>query len=104
MSRKDKNTKVDTLKCFENSHISQRDMMHGDYTYLQTNAVTHIGDWKPITCLFVTNSRENFTNIFFSRPFIKPYAKVAAKLTVLLRHSYFVSYFLLHVWIGIKTL
>ena len=31
-------------------------------------------------------------------------ANVAAKLTVLLRQSLFVSYFLLHVRIGIKTL
>ena len=114
MSRKDKNTKVHALQCFETSHISQRNMMHGHSVCLQRRVVTHIGNWKPITCLFVTNSREklpffparSFPQVFSSRPFmkLKPYANVAAKLTVLLRQSYFVCYFLLHVRIRIKTL
>ena len=60
MSRKDKNTKVDALQYIETSHIRKRNMMHGHSVCLQIRVHTHIGDWKPITCLFVTNSREKW--------------------------------------------
>ena len=57
------------------------------------------GDWKPGTCLFVTSDI-----LFFLVRQMRPCIKRNENVAALLRQYEFVSYFLLHVRIGIKTL